>query len=70
MYSGDTLPKISTLSFKSVNFGCVFPPNQMTPLHMAVRNAHIKVVKYLVEQGTADVNIQDNEGVNKISVAA
>ena len=43
----------------------------MTPLHMAVRNARIKVVKYLVEQGTADdVNIQDNKGVNKISVAA
>ena len=62
MYSGDTLPNISTLT--------ILPLNQMTPLHMTVRKAHIKVVKYLVEQGTADVNTRDNEGVNKISVAA
>jgi len=42
----------------------------MTPLHIAVKSAHIKVVKYLVGQETADVNIRDNEGVKKISVAA
>ena len=45
---------------------------QMTPLHMAVKEGCIKIVKYLVDKG-ASINIQDNEGVNiddKISFAA
>ena len=34
----------------------------MTPLHMAVEGARIKVVEYLVGQ-EADVNFQDHTGV-------
>ena len=35
----------------------------MTPLHLAVASGRIKVVKYLVEQEEADINIQDENGV-------
>lgn len=44
----------------------------MTPLHIAVENAHIKIVEYLVGEKIADVDvdIQDNKGVNEISAAA
>ena len=34
----------------------------MAPLHMAVKDARIKVVEYLVDQ-QADVNLPDNSGV-------
>lgn len=37
---------------------------------MAAKKGHIKIVDYLVDQGSGDVNIQDNEGVNNISVTA
>ena len=37
--------------------------HQMTPLHLAAESDHIKVVKYLFEQG-ADINIQDDNGVS------
>ena len=35
----------------------------MTPLHVAVDRAYIGIVKYLVGRG-ADINIQDDNGVN------
>ena len=36
---------------------------QMTPLHLAAESGHINKVKYLCDEG-ADINIQDNDGVN------
>ena len=35
----------------------------MTPLHLAAKSGHVKIVIYLCDQG-ADINIQDNDGVN------
>ena len=35
----------------------------MTSLHLAAKCGRVKVVKYLCEEG-ADINIQDNDGVN------
>ena len=34
----------------------------MTPLHLAAKIAHIRILDYLVKQG-ADINIQDDNGV-------
>ena len=42
--------------------------HQMTPLHMAVEGKHLDTVKYLVNQ-RADINVQDNIGVSKKTVA-
>lgn len=36
----------------------------MTPLHVAVKKAHIEIVEYLADK-KADINIQDKEGVSK-----
>ena len=35
----------------------------MTPLHLAAKSGHVKIVNYLCDEG-ADINIQDNDGVN------
>ena len=35
----------------------------MTALHLAAESGHIKKVNYLCDEG-ADINIQDNDGVN------
>ena len=34
----------------------------MTPLHLAAESGRIKVLKYLIDQGT-DINLQDDNGV-------
>ena len=39
---------------------------QMTPLHLAAKRAHVKIVKYLVSKG-ADTDIKDKEGVSSNS---
>ena len=36
---------------------------ETTPLHLATESGHIKIVKYLCDEGAA-VNIQDDDGVN------
>ena len=41
----------------------LFPPNQMTPLHLAAEGAHVKVVKYLIGQQVTEINIEDHNGV-------
>lgn len=35
----------------------------MTPLHLAAKDAHIKIVKYLISKEDTDINIQDHKGV-------
>ena len=35
----------------------------MTPLYLAAKGAHIKVVKYLIGQQVTEINIQDHNGV-------
>ena len=35
----------------------------MTPLHLAAKRGHITIVTYFCNEG-ADINIQDNDGVN------
>ena len=42
--------------------------HQMTPLHLAAEGAHIKIVEYLVDQN-ANINIQDDNGVNTLDHA-
>lgn len=37
--------------------------NQRTPLHMAVKGGHIRIVEYLVNSD-ADINIKDIKGVS------
>ena len=37
----------------------------MTPLHVAAENARIKVMEYLIDQGT-NINAKDNNEVNFI----
>ena len=34
----------------------------MTPLHLAAKSGHVKVLNYLVGKG-ADIDIQDDKGV-------
>ena len=41
-----------------------------TPLMTAARHEHFQVVKYLIEQGEADPNIADSDGVNALHLAA
>ena len=41
--------------------------HQMTPLHLAAESAHTKTVNYLCVEG-ANINIQDNDGVNSNSL--
>ena len=36
----------------------IYSPHQSTPLHKAVYEGHVHVVRYLVEQG-ADINIKN-----------
>ena len=35
----------------------------MTPLHLAAESNHIKIVECLLDQGAADINIQDDNQV-------
>ena len=35
----------------------------MTPFHLAAESGHVKIVNYLCDE-EADINIQDNDGVN------
>ena len=35
----------------------------MTPLHLAAKSGHIKIVTYFCDK-EADINIQNNDGVN------
>ena len=35
----------------------------MTPLHLAAKGAHIKVVNYLIGQDNTDISIEDHNGV-------
>ena len=41
---------------------------QRTPLHLAARNGHSKVVKTLLDRG-AKVNIVDKNGKNALDIA-
>ena len=41
-----------------------------TPLMIAAINEHFQVVKYLIEQGEADPNITDSNGINALHYAA
>ena len=41
----------------------VQPHHQMTPLHVAAKNAHIEIMEHLLKKN-ADINIQDNKGVS------
>eukprot|EP00942_MAST-04A_sp_MAST-4A-sp1_P010981 g10981.t1 len=43
---------------------------EYTPLMLAAGNEHFQVVKYLIEQGEADPNIADSDGVNALHLAA
>ena len=43
---------------------------EYTPLMVAAREEHFQVVKYLIEQGEADPNIADSNGVNALHWAA
>ena len=43
---------------------------ERTPLMEAARYEHFQVVKYLIEQGEADPNIADSDGVNALHLAA
>ena len=45
------------------HFGTVFPLHQMTPLHLAVESNRFKMVECLLDQGAADINIQDDNQV-------
>ena len=36
----------------------------MTPLHLAARQGHVDIVRYLVDKG-ADLNIKDEDGVSE-----
>ena len=40
------------------DYSCI----KQTPLHIAIEKSNIDIVKYLVEQGHADVNIEDKNG--------
>ena len=43
---------------------------EYTPLMIAAREEHFQLVKYLIEQGEADPNIADSNGVNALHLAA
>ena len=40
-----------------------FSLHQMTPLHLAVEGAKIKILKYFISQDVTDICIQDHNGV-------
>ena len=44
--------------------------NEWTPLIIAAEKEHFQIVKYLIEQGEADPNIADSNGVNALHLAA
>ena len=67
LYTGDVVISLHTCSlhgsqliFELLFF---FLPHQMTPLHLAAKDAHIKIVKYLISKEDTDINIQDHKGV-------
>ena len=43
---------------------------QCTPLMAAARHEHFQIVKYLIEQGEADPNIENSSGLNALHLAA
>ena len=43
---------------------------EYTPLMIAAKNEHFQIVKYLIEQGEADPNIANSDGLNALHLAA
>ena len=42
----------------------VSSPHQVTPVHEAAREGHVRALEYIIEAG-ADVNIKDDRGVSE-----
>ena len=47
---------------KKVDIDCRTPHTGLTPLHMACAYGHLEVVKFLIEQCRADIDVKDSEG--------
>ena len=47
----------------------IYSPYQRTPLHIAAREGHVDIVRYLVDKD-ADPNIKDEDGVSECEYTA